>query len=58
MGNAGFILDNYKIIYDKIILNDNFQDLGPDKFNFVKFITSDNLQKLLILLISQNFQIL
>lgn len=47
MGNAGFILDNYKIIYDKIILNDNFQDLGPDKFNFVKFITSDNLQKII-----------
>ena len=47
MGNAGFILDNYKTIYDKIILNDNFQDLGPDKFNFVKFITSDNLQKII-----------
>lgn len=47
MENAGFILDNYKIIYDKIILNDNFQDLGPDKFNFVKFITSDNLQKII-----------
>ena len=47
MENAGFILDNYKTIYDKIILNDNFQDLGPDKFNFVKFITSDNLQKII-----------